>query len=189
MTFLRQELKSTNLRRFETELRNNCQVKVDNSLNIVISYEKKGNTQHDPCGFFSHQEWRDSPILKRNQRPPEPRFREIFRDVILIFDWISYTSTDPAPGNLALQSSCPISRFAKCTQFIKYYMTQTGPDGQARLAQCWEPNVGPRSICSKAQHWSFSLSLYVQFYAAWILTLKLEFINSRLICRAIYILA
>ena len=52
MTFLRQELKSTNLRRFETELRNNCQVKVDNSLNIVISYEKKGNTQHDPCGFF-----------------------------------------------------------------------------------------------------------------------------------------
>lgn len=56
MTFLRQELKSTNLRRFETELRNNCQVKVDNSLNIVISYEKKGNTQHDPCGFFSHQE-------------------------------------------------------------------------------------------------------------------------------------
>ena len=162
MTFLRQEWKSTNLRRFETELRNNCQVKVDNSLNIVISYEKKGNTLHDPCRFFSHQEWRDSPILKRNQRPPEPRFREIFRDVTLIFDWISYTSTDPAPGNLALQSSCPISRFAKCTQFIKYHMTQTRPDGQARGAQCWEPNVGPRSFAQRPNTgrscWNTSLS-------------------------------
>lgn len=80
-------------------------MKVDNSLNVVISYESKKDSKSRFFDILPSFLTDEKPILEQhNQRWTVPRFGEIWREVASIFDGDPDTFDDLTSENIAVQS-------------------------------------------------------------------------------------
>lgn len=80
-------------------------MKVDNSLNVVISYESKKDSKSRFFDILPSFLTDEKPILEQhNQRWTVPRFGEIWREVASIFDGDPDTFDALTSENIAVQS-------------------------------------------------------------------------------------